>query len=256
MDQTTDPQPTQGWDAAQIAEQAWRAAQAIDVGDIGYGRVHWGDHRSHKTTPAPYYRFLAGLTASQSIKRVCEIGTHSGGATRAIHRALREPSDSRIVTIDVTRESDKHLSGIQNITKIVGDATTEKTFRRTLNAFADRHKIDLLFIDGGHRYVPELLAFSIYTQALSPRLVVIDDINLNEQMRLLWEKVTASRPAALTLDVATLFPDVRKPSVGFGLIALPENDQIPERRYEIPVTSPWKRRIRNAARSVGWLYPR
>lgn len=256
MQPTTAPNPTKGCKAVEIATEAWHTSQGIDVSDIGYGRVHWGDHRSQKTTPAPYYRFLAGLTTSQDVKRICEIGTHSGGATRAMHRALNEPSSSRIVTIDITRESERPLAGIQNITKIVGDATTEKTVRRTLNAFSDQHKIDLLFIDGGHSYVPELLAFSIYTQALSPRLVVIDDINLNGQMRLLWEKITSSRPPESTLDIATLFPDIRKPSVGFGLIAIPENDKTPARSHEVPVVSPLKRRLRNTAKQLGWPYPR
>jgi predicted O-methyltransferase YrrM len=180
--------------------------------------------------------------------RICEIGTHTGGATRAMHRGLAKPADARVVTIDVTRESDKALAGLEGIQKINGDANHETTAARVINAFADGHTIDLLFIDGAHDYLPALLNFGIYTNALSPRFVVMDDININPDMRALWRKIVASRPADTWLDVATVLPDVRAPDVGFGLIAMPENAAAPALHHRVPAVSPIKRTVRNTLR--------
>lgn len=247
---TSNDAPAQqlGETAEQVARAASEAARGVQVADIGYGRIHWGNYRDQQATPGPYYGFLAGLVASQDIRTICEIGTHTGGATRAMHRGLRDPAASHIVTIDVTRESNKSLSGVANVTKVSGDAVAESTVRRALACLSATHKADLLFIDGGHDYLSELLIFSIYAQALSPRLVAIDDIKINSEMRRLWARITATRSAALAIDVATVLPEVRARDVGFGLILMPENASVPTLDQPVQQVRVWKKRLRNVAK--------
>ena len=235
-------------DVRSVATEANRHAQAMNVADIGYGRIHWGNYRDTTDVPGPYYAFLGGLVASQNLRRICEIGTHTGGATRAMHRGLVDRGDARIVTIDVTRESDKALAGFADIVKITGDANEQSTVSRVLNSFADGHRIDLLFIDGAHAYLDALMNFAIYAQALSPRMVVMDDVKINPDMRAVWQKVTAQRPEHTWVDVATMFPSVRAPDVGFGLIVMPENAAVPTLSQPIPRISPVKRTMRNIVR--------
>lgn len=236
--------------ADQVAENAWQSATYFDVSTIAYGRAHWGKRDTIKKTPAPYYGFLAGLIASQRIYRICEIGTHEGGATRAMAKALADRSKARIVTIDITRDSDQHLKKHGNITKVTGDAVSANTVARVLNMFSESHKIDLLFIDASHNYLSELLAFSIYTQALSPEIVVIDDINLNTHMQNLWKKITSSRDPSTWIDVSTMYPEVRSDRVGFGLLTLPENRDVAPMNFKIPVVSNLKKCVR---RTMQWV---
>lgn len=234
--------------AIQIAERAWQAGQGFDMSDIGYGRVHWGNYRDIKNSPGPYYNFLAGVVAVCGCRRICEIGTHAGGATRAMYRGLQKGEDSRIVTIDVTRESDPNLRDIDLIKKVNGDANDDTVLASVLNEFSDSHKIDLLFIDGAHEYLSVMMNYGLYVHALSPRIVIMDDIKLNLEMRNLWQKIVGSRPETLWLDVAEMYPQVRNPSVGFGLLLYPDHDQIEPIHQSLKALSPVKKRIRQTVR--------
>ncbi len=236
--------------ADHVAAKALQYSKSFDVSAISYGRAHWGTKKTTKETPAPYYGFLAGLVASHRIHRICEIGTHEGGATRAMAKGLTGSPDARIVTVDITRDSDQHLRKQANITKVTGDAVSANTVARVLNSFSENHKIGLLFIDASHKYLTELLVFSIYIQALSPEIVVIDDINLNADMQNFWKKITSGRDPSTWIDVSTMYPEVRSERVGFGLLTLPENRYVAPMVLTVPVVSNLKKRVR---RTMQWM---
>ena len=73
---------------ADIVRTAYALGKTIDISAIGYGRVHWGNQQDVLDTPVPYYYLLAGMVRRHKLNRIFEIGTHWGGATRAMYHGL------------------------------------------------------------------------------------------------------------------------------------------------------------------------
>lgn len=208
-------------DLRTIVREAWAEGQKIDLSGIGYGRIHWGNKEDVDDTPHPYYYFLAGLIRRLDLPRVFEIGTHWGGATRAMWKGLRDPSQGKVVTVDITTESDNRLKDFPGIRKIVGDANLEETVVKVSEEFNHR-AIDLLYIDALHFTMPTYLNYAIYSTLLRPKLVVFDDITLNDEMARMWTWVKQSLPADDTINAAEVEPQIRaKP--GFGVALLRSN---------------------------------
>lgn len=211
------------WTLPDLVTAAWDAGRRIDLTNIGYGRIHWGDQKTKSSSPNNYYYFLAGLAATGEVQRVLEIGTHSGGATRAIHKGMQPSPDRRIVTVDITRESDEYLKDYPDIVKITGDANDMPSIVGVLAALGERRKIDLLFIDADHTYLSTTLNYAIYTTLLRPGIVVVDDVNLNDEMIACWKTIRAQAPEEHSANVEAQLPDVREASAGFGLQVLARN---------------------------------
>lgn len=165
----------------EIVKEAWETGQTIDLATVGYGRIHWGNKQDVDDHPHPYYYFLAGIVRTFGLSRILEIGTHWGGATRAMHRGMIEPTAGKIVTVDITTESDNRLKSYPDIVKVVGDANIESTMTEVLTHFGNR-PVDLIYIDALHFAMPTFQNYALYTAALRPKVVVFDDITLNEEM--------------------------------------------------------------------------
>lgn len=207
-----------GGGARDLVERAWDSGQQLDLEGIGYGRIHWGNFKEVSTTPSPYYYFLAGLVKEVGIRCVLEIGTHSGGSALAMQKGIGDASGF-IVTVDVTKASDKTLKSHSNIVKIRGDSNKPKVVDQIVDAFGGR-QVDMLFIDGDHKFFPGLLNYSIYTTLLRPKIICLDDITLNEEMMRLWGFLSASVPDGRAVNAAGVIPDIRPGRPGFGLILL------------------------------------
>ena len=145
-----------------IVRDAWLEGQRVDLTGIGYGRIHWGNYRDKHNTPFPYYQFLAGMVRLIQAKHICEIGTHAGGSARSMFQGMLYPDDGLIVTIDVSRESNKYLRKHKNIRKIRGNAKTKKVVCKIIDELCIR-KFDFLYIDASHNFIDTLLNYSIYT---------------------------------------------------------------------------------------------
>lgn len=207
-----------GSEAPELVARAWDSGQQLDLEGIGYGRIHWGNFKEVSTKPSPYYYFLAGLVKEAGVRCVLEIGTHSGGSALAMQKGFGDAS-GLIVTVDVTKASDKTLKSHSNIVKVRGDSNKPKVVDHILDAFGGR-QVDMLFIDGDHKFYPGLLNYSVYTTLLRPKLVCLDDITLNEEMRRLWSFLSASVPEGRAINAAEAIPDIRPGTPGFGLIML------------------------------------
>ncbi|WP_319772081.1 class I SAM-dependent methyltransferase [Breoghania sp.] len=205
---------------SQVVKNAWEAGKEINLDGIGYGRIHWGNRTDIKDNPPPYYFFLAGLVRRYGFKRILEIGTHWGGATRAMATGVRAGLDAQIVTVDITTESDGKLDAFPQIRKIVGDANSEKTFDEILDAFGSA-PIDLVYIDAAHLTAPTLASFSLYSAALKPKLIVFDDITLNDKMKEAWRLISASLPSTAYINAAEVIREIRPTGDGFGVVRPP-----------------------------------
>lgn len=211
-------------DLKTIVLKAWEEGQKVDLRGIGYGRIHWGNKTDVIDETIPYYHFLAGIVRIFKFSRILEIGTHWGGATRAMWNGLEYPDDSTVVTVDITSESDNRLKPYTGIKKIVGDANTEEMYLKVMSAF-NAAPVDLVYVDADHRMIPTITSFALYGAALRPRIMIFDDITWNDSMNRAWELMRRSLPAEDTINAAEVVPAIR-PSPdhpGFGVVRISNN---------------------------------
>jgi len=188
---------------------------AVQLEGIGYGRIHWGNEEDILTDNNSYYRFLAGAAALTGARSALEIGTHWGGSARAIARGMKD--GGKIVTIDVSSESDAVLPSCPErkmIQKIVGDANSLEVIEQVQSAISN---VDMLYIDAEHSAMPSLVNLSVYLTLLHPKMVLLDDIALNESMARFWQIVRRAYPDR-SINCAQVEPDIRPDGAAFGLI--------------------------------------
>jgi hypothetical protein len=201
-----------------FVRDAWNAGASVSLDGIGYGRIHWDNEQDVVTDASdwPYYQFLAGVAVLLGASSALEIGTHWGGSARALARGMK---DGKVVTIDITTESDAVLPGCPEsgqIHKIVGDANSLEVVEQVQKAL---DRADILYIDAAHLGLPTLLNFSIYSTLLRPKVVVFDDIRLNEDMARFWSLIRKAYPKQ-SIDCLEVEPQIRQPYVGFGVVLL------------------------------------
>jgi hypothetical protein len=197
--------------------QAWTTGKDIDLSNIGYGPAHWTGGEKFVASPSPYYFFLAGLVRSQRCTRIFEVGTHYGGSTLAMMHGIADSDKAKIVTVDVT-DLNPALRGVTSIKKIVGDANTEYVIKKSLSYF-DEEPIDLIFIDADHQFLPTITNLGLYSTLLRPRMIVIDDIVINDSMRTMWNVLRATYGAE-AVNCVDVIPEIRSSACGFGLLRL------------------------------------
>ena len=195
----------------ELIKEAWRVGQAIDLSGVGYGPPHWRSEERLSNKTFSYYFFLSGLVQTQHCQRILEIGTHYGGSAQAMLRG----GAKQIVTIDVT-DLNSSLHQIDGITKLTGDANSEAMISKVLVAFS-AEPVDLIYIDAAHEFFPTIQSLGVYATLLRPRFVVMDDIILNESMRVMWNVVcTVYGPKAI--NCVEVVPEIRNAGCGFGLL--------------------------------------
>jgi hypothetical protein len=206
---------------AEMVRAAWIAGKDIPLSNAVYGPAHWPDGKRFCDEPFTYYYFLAGLVRLQGCRRMVEIGTHFGGSTLAMLHGVLKASSAKIVTIDIT-DLNPVLHSTPGIIKLTGDANSDEQIKRIFVHFGGE-PIDLLFIDADHSFLPTITNFALYVALLRPRLVVIDDVKLNEGMRDTW-RVIRTAYGENAIDCDSVIPEVRMPNnVGFGLVSLPKH---------------------------------
>jgi len=145
-----------------------------------------------------YYEFIYYVCKEFKPELMVEIGTYFG--ISAIHMALGNP-EGKVYTIDKD-ERPVVVSGISNIECIQGYSYEVQ------NKFVD-NSIDLLFIDGDHRYEYEKLDYEkYYPKVKDGGLILIDDINF-ASMGKLWDEI---REVKLRVD------GLRLRGEGFGVV--------------------------------------
>jgi len=212
---------------------AWAIGETINLSDAWYGPKHWKEPDSFSSTPFPYYYFLAGLVRSQGCSRIFEIGTHYGGSARSMLHGATEPN-VQLVTIDVT-DLNPALHALPCVVKLTGDANGAEAIQEAMDKFGPE-PIDLLYIDADHKFAPTITNLGLYSLLLKPRLVVIDDIVLNEGMRDFWNVVRAAYGSD-AINCVDVVPEIRSEKCGFGLLRLrrhlPTMDQNRESKSEM-----------------------
>jgi len=205
-----------------VVTEAWSRRGNFNLQGVGYGTAHWGDG-AVISRPFPYYFFLAGMVSLTGSRHIVEVGTHQGGSARALAAGLVNPSESRIVTFDVTPHGAKMLEGHQVIRAYQVDANSEAAYDICVNQFG-RAAIDLAYIDSAHTFWQTLASFLLYGVAMRANFVILDDITLNPGMQKLWNLIVADfgseaiDASAVVNDIRAATPGENRP--GFGLVRL------------------------------------
>jgi predicted O-methyltransferase YrrM len=121
---------------------------------------------------------LMAYAAEREPVRVCEIGTLYGGTTVLLSRVA--PSVRLMVGIDLRVVNRRFLTGLaprgQAVHLLEGSSQDQQTVDR-LGGILDGSPLDLLFIDGGHRYEDVRADFLRYRDLVRPGgLIVFHDI--------------------------------------------------------------------------------
>ena len=202
---------------AGLVGQAWTIGQQIDMSGVGYGPAHWQGSEKFVATPSPYYHFLAGLVRVLGCRRIFEVGTHFGGSVLAMKRGIAEPSNAKILTVDVT-DLNSALHSLPGLRKIVGNAN-EKTVVQESVLYFKGQPIDLMYVDADHSFMPTITNIGLYGILLRPAVLVIDDIVLNETMRAMWDVLKAAYGSD-AVNCVDIVPEIRSAACGFGLVRL------------------------------------
>jgi predicted O-methyltransferase YrrM len=166
-----------------------------------------------------YYHFLAGLMRVHGFTRMLEIGMERGYSAAAAATGMGTAIDT-LVTCDLADRA-PILNRMRRVHKVIGDAMDTKNIRRILELFGHR-PIDVLFVDSGHDYPTTVAHMGTFATLLQPRLILIDDIVLNEDMARFWADVrTLYGPRAV--NACDIDPRVRTCECGFGMVVLDQS---------------------------------
>jgi len=201
-----------------IVKQAWIVGNQIDLSDCTYGI--WHDGKKVFSQPSSYYYFLAGMVRTHRMSRILEIGTYRGGSIMSMHRAVEDKSVAKLVTIDINLFEEERLKNFTEIERITGDAVSTQVISEVVKKFAGE-PIDLIYIDGDHKYESTIAAYGIYTTLLKPRFVIFDDITLNDSMFRMWREVLRTQGERV-INAVEVEPSIRpeQTNPGFGLIQI------------------------------------
>lgn len=224
-----------------LLRRALEVGRHLDLSDCFYDRTQPSGGAAYRETPV-YYALLAGLVRECGARTVVELGTHYGGATLAMSRGFADGSEGRVVTVDVTAMDCPPLAQLRGVTRVHGDVFLPGTIDEVQQAL-DGRPVDLLFVDIVHGYHQTKRALGLFTNRLQPGLIVLDDVNLNGGMRLLWQEVSATCPS---IDASAL---VSREVAGIGALQ-------PARPMHLDEGDTWRPALWGARRSIAARTPR
>jgi len=171
-----------------LCAEARAAGDRIDLSGIQYGPAHWEKGGVYEK-PYPYYFFLAGFVRNQGARRIVEIGTWQGGSILSMLRGLPadEAGAARLATVDIADHAGAALKACPQIARIIGDANDPQVLEQVRAVVGS--PIDLLYVDGDHRYEPTMKTLTDYGVALDPHWVILDDIHLGWSMEKVWTRM-------------------------------------------------------------------
>ena len=155
---------------------------------------------SKASMPEKYGKVLFNLVRSFSPHTIIELGTCLGIGTAYMAKAA--PS-ARIVTIEGSASLSEYASRnfsdlkINNIEQVTGHFDDKLS-----DILAGIAQVDLVFIDGNHRYEPTLRYFNLLMQkATDQTILIFDDIYWSKEMTEAWMQIKKDPRISLTIDI-------------------------------------------------------
>lgn len=208
----------------QLVRQCWSEGKGIDPSGNGYRRIHIGKGQRVRDEPRPYYASLAGIVRHLGFTRILEIGTRWGSATRAMWLGIENNDEARIATVDISKESDNRFDRFPKINKIVGDGDSEEMLGSEYEYF-DPEPVALVPKDNAYQTTAGLKSLALYGIALRLKLIVLDNITLNDRISRAFNYVRQSLPESNSINAADGDRAIRPSpdNSGFGMSKLIHN---------------------------------
>jgi predicted O-methyltransferase YrrM len=179
----------------------------IEVEDFGAGSRSGATKRrvvqsiaASALKPRKFAQLLHRIARYYQCDNVVELGTSLGVTTSYL---ASSPHASQLFTLegskviaDLAAENFSKF-GFKNIEQVIGN------FDETLPPLLDRcGKIDLLYIDGNHRYEPTIRYFEeAWPHLHEYSIVVFDDIHWSAEMEKAWQQVINDPRITLSIDL-------------------------------------------------------
>lgn len=150
--------------------------------------------------PKKYGQLLFRMIDKYAPETILELGTSLGITTSYLATARPDVSvvtmEGALSVSDVARQNFRKL-GLSNIELVEGNFDT--TLENVVNRFS---KIDLVFIDGNHRYEPTVNYFKQLLPAMHENsILVFDDIHWSREMEQAWKTIIADSAVTLSIDL-------------------------------------------------------
>ena len=139
------------------------------------------------------------LTRKFQPETIVEMGTSLGLTTLYFSKAL---PTANIHTLEGSPEIAAFASQLFILEKASNVSLHIGEFSSTIPAILDlEKKIDLLYIDGNHRYEATLKYIDIFREKLSQNaIIILDDIYWSKEMTTAWQELSAREEYTLSLD--------------------------------------------------------
>ncbi|QUS55952.1 class I SAM-dependent methyltransferase [Pseudovibrio brasiliensis] len=186
---------------SKAVSEIFEIGDKIDLSNCHYGPPTGGPWVRFIDRPLQYYSFLAGLSKKIGAKSIFEVGTHFGGSTKSFLAGAQAAniSNIKITTIDTNRLALSQLSDNPKIQFVCGNATNPASIISALS-FLESKEIDIIFIDAlkSSEFICEVF-FQLYSQEISPRYILLDDVSANSSMLELWHRLNTTLPGKAQL---------------------------------------------------------
>lgn len=145
-------------------------------------------------------RFLHALTYHHAPFSIVEMGTAIGISAAAIATAM--PEGARMWTVDLRDASAQFARDLFDKLSVPVNIVTGRFDEVLVDVLREAAPVDLLFVDGHHKYEPTLRYTDLAWPYLSDRaLVVFDDIRWSDGMERAWSEISAQSRWSFVADV-------------------------------------------------------
>jgi predicted O-methyltransferase YrrM len=179
----------------------------LQIEDFGAGSKHFKDGKRsvqsiarHGITPENYSKLLFRLVEAFKCEYILELGTSLGLNTLYLAAPSSQTQVSTFEGSGALCEFSKKLFArekFRNIKIIAGNF--DDTFDPGLKKIP---RVDLLFIDGNHRFEPTLNYFLAAVPKIhNDSIVVLDDIYWSDEMQQAWQKIKQHESVRCTIDL-------------------------------------------------------
>lgn len=181
--------------------------EIIEINDYGAGSVYGKSKKrsvasiaKHSLKSRKYAQLIFRLAADIKPQKILELGTSLGITTLYLSYAC---SKSQIFTIEGSDEIAKKAEIAFKQFKRKNISLIKGKFSDALPGLLDEQKqFDFVFIDGHH---DEKATLSYFCQILNHVtlncIVIIDDINWSQGMKIAWEEIKNHEKVTLSIDV-------------------------------------------------------
>jgi len=177
--------------------------ETINRNDFGAGnnkKILIQEFTKNAAVPSKYGKLLYRISKYYQPKTVLELGTAFGISTAYLSLPVK---DSRIVSIEGCANTASIAQKLFNELKLNNITLVNGVFSEILPlALIDLRPIDLIFIDGDHKYESTLNYFLLSLNYINEdSIIIFDDIYWSDGMTRAWEEIKRHTKVSITIDL-------------------------------------------------------